>query len=84
MFLTSNSRGHVSELGFIGAWARTRTTDHGSSFWEYRKFELPSLSPPLRLLQTTDLSRELPQRGVIFGSITAPNDVYCQLLVNVH
>jgi len=35
MFLTSNSHGHVSELGFIGAWARTRTTDHGSSFWEY-------------------------------------------------
>ncbi|KAJ7777392.1 glycoside hydrolase superfamily [Mycena metata] len=26
----------VSELGFVGAWARTKTTDHGSSFWEFQ------------------------------------------------
>ncbi|KAJ7493283.1 hypothetical protein B0H11DRAFT_2228063 [Mycena galericulata] len=25
----------VSELGFVGAWAKTRTDDHGSSFWEF-------------------------------------------------
>ncbi|KAJ7156885.1 glycoside hydrolase superfamily [Mycena crocata] len=25
----------VSELGFVGAWARNRTNDHGSSFWEF-------------------------------------------------
>jgi len=26
----------VSELGFIGARARTKTTDHGLSFWEFQ------------------------------------------------
>ncbi|KAF7289449.1 Glucan 1,3-beta-glucosidase 3 [Mycena chlorophos] len=31
-FLTSS----LSELGFVGAWARSRTTDHGAGFWEYR------------------------------------------------
>ncbi|KAJ7065264.1 glycoside hydrolase superfamily [Mycena amicta] len=37
-FLMSNNLPNkaVPELGFVGAWARTRTTDHGASFWEYR------------------------------------------------
>ncbi|KAJ6561112.1 glycoside hydrolase superfamily [Mycena vulgaris] len=35
MFFTSSSR-NVSELGFVGAWARTRTQDRGSSFWEFQ------------------------------------------------
>ncbi|KAJ3508976.1 hypothetical protein NLJ89_g5465 [Agrocybe chaxingu] len=25
----------ISEIGFKGAWARRRTTDHGSSYWEF-------------------------------------------------
>ncbi|KAJ7460786.1 glycoside hydrolase superfamily [Mycena latifolia] len=33
-FFASSSR-CVSELGFVGAWAKSRTKDHGSSFWEF-------------------------------------------------
>ncbi|KAJ7643382.1 glycoside hydrolase superfamily [Mycena polygramma] len=35
-FFTATLDGGVSELGFVGAWAKTRTTDHGSSFWEFQ------------------------------------------------
>ncbi|KAJ6581043.1 glycoside hydrolase superfamily [Mycena capillaripes] len=38
IFFTASSRLDfaVSELGFVGAWAKTRTNDHGSSFWEFQ------------------------------------------------
>ncbi|KAJ7089811.1 glycoside hydrolase family 5 protein [Mycena belliarum] len=32
-FFASGGR-HVSELGFVGAWARRKTKDHGPGFWE--------------------------------------------------
>ncbi|KAJ6605816.1 glycoside hydrolase family 5 protein [Mycena sp. CBHHK59/15] len=38
MFFASSSSldRAVSELGFVGAWSKNRTEDHGSSFWEFQ------------------------------------------------
>ncbi|KAJ7780299.1 glycoside hydrolase family 5 protein [Mycena maculata] len=37
MFFASGNGGGgaVSELGFVGAWAKTRTDDHGSGLWKF-------------------------------------------------
>ncbi|KAJ7132283.1 glycoside hydrolase family 5 protein [Mycena epipterygia] len=37
-FFTSSSRldRPVAELGFVGAWAKTRMNDYGASFWEFQ------------------------------------------------